>query len=86
MKLDDVFPNAAAVCACLFLLSACMSVPPSSYGKLVRLSPLETDPKDIRVAVLAPEDLMMRPGDAVLDVYFKPMAAKSWRRNMPWRY
>jgi hypothetical protein len=72
MRTGILFQRLSMVCGGLVLLAGCMSAPPSSYAKLTSLSPLEANPQEIRVAVLATQDLVMRPGDAILDVYFKP--------------
>lgn len=53
-------------------LSACSTVPPSSYAKLASLSPLEANPAEIRMAVIAPEQLVIRPGGAILSVAWRP--------------
>lgn len=73
MRMRTFLQQLPAMSASLLLLSACMSVPISSYSKLARLSPLDADPQVIRVAVLVPEELMMKTGDAVLEVYINPI-------------
>ncbi len=62
LVLNRPFAKALALLA-VFPLSACLSVPPSSYAKLSRISPLEADAAALRFAVVTPEALRVRTGD-----------------------
>lgn len=57
-------------------ISSCSTVPPSSYAKLAALSPLEASPAEIRMAVIAPEKLVIRPGGAVLSIAWRPASGE----------
>lgn len=57
------------VALALFLcLCACSSVSLSGLARLYALSPMETDPSDIAVALTLPEGLALRPGTAVFGI------------------
>lgn len=53
-------------------LSGCLSTPPSSIVRLARLSPLEADPAQIRIAVVHDNVLRVRGGDVTLRMTYKP--------------
>lgn len=46
------------------LLSACSAVVPSGIAKLYQLTPLESDPADLAVALDLPESVRIKPGTA----------------------
>jgi hypothetical protein len=54
------------------ILPSCMSVPAMTMARLAPLSPLDADPAQIRIAILAPVDLVLRKGDAVMKVSWTP--------------
>ena len=62
-------------------ISACSTVPPSSYAKLASLSPLEANPAEIRMAVIAPEQLVIRPGGAVLSIAWRPKTGEPRKKE-----
>ncbi|MEM1378499.1 MAG: hypothetical protein AAGG69_14035 [Pseudomonadota bacterium] len=66
---------------CLFTvtlaLAGCLSTPPSSLIKLSRLSPLEANPADIRLAVRAPDQLLLRDGDVLLRIRYDASSAEN---------
>lgn len=63
------FPTLSLVSVLLTcLLAGCMSVPPTSMVKLARFSPMEADPAVLRVAVKAPKQILVRDGDATLNI------------------
>mgnify|MGYP000704644558 FL=1 len=55
----------------LTLATACSNIPLSTMIKLMDLNPLETDPKQLVVAVKAPEGVDVRDGDVVIDFDFR---------------
>ena len=67
----------------LLSLSACTSVPPSSFGRLAALSPLEAKPDELKVALLAPGPLVMKSGDAVLTIGWTAATGESHSENFP---
>lgn len=73
-------PRLPALLAVLSM-SACSTVPPSSYAKLSALSPLEANPSEIRMAVIAPEKLVIRPGGAVLSIAWRPKLGNSRKKE-----
>lgn len=54
----------------LVALAGCLSTPPSTLVKLARLSPLESDPAQMRIAVRAPSSIRVRTGDIRLAMRF----------------
>lgn len=56
--------------AALAALAGCLSTPPSTLVKLARLSPLESDPAQMRIAVHAPPSIQVRTGDIKLAMRF----------------
>lgn len=52
--------------------SGCLSTPPSSMIRLTRLSPLDADPAQIRIAVIHDRMLRVREGDVTLKLTYKP--------------
>jgi len=54
--------------ASLILLSACSSISLPGVARLNALSPMETDPADIAVALALPEGLALQPGSAVFSI------------------
>lgn len=76
-------PFFSVTLAALSCLSACTTVPPSSLARLAALSPLEANPDTIRVAVIAPENLIMKPGDAVLSMAWFPEIGEPYRGEYP---
>ena len=50
----------------ILLLGACTSVVPSALARLNQLSPLESDPADIAVALDLPDRLDIKPGTATI--------------------
>lgn len=51
-------------------VSACLSTPPTSVAKLARIDPMRADPADFRLAVRAPDALLVRDGDIKLRLSF----------------
>lgn len=47
-------------------LAACSGVPLTSYGKLARLDPMSTEPRDLRVAVMTTDAVDLTPGQVTL--------------------
>jgi len=70
-----VIPIAIAAIMLTGLVS-CMSVPAMTMAKLAPLSPLQANPAEIKVAILAPEDLVLKKGDAVMTVNWTPTSAE----------
>lgn len=66
LALSIVLPVAALV------LPGCLSTPPSSMIRLARLSPLEADPGQIRIAVIHDGILRVREGDVTLKLAYEP--------------
>ncbi|MGF6172912.1 hypothetical protein [Ensifer sp. 4252] len=60
---------------CLFLslnvLAACAALNVGSLEKLSSVDPLTSDPAELRVALLVPEGLSLRRGDAMLGISWK---------------
>ncbi|KQU98228.1 hypothetical protein ASD02_02420 [Ensifer sp. Root1252] len=60
---------------CLFLslnvLAACAALNVGSFEKLSGVDPLTSDPAELRVALLVPEALSLRRGDATLGISWK---------------
>ncbi|OCP38003.1 hypothetical protein BC360_20410 [Ensifer sp. LC163] len=60
---------------CLFLslnvLAACAALNVGSLEKLSSVDPLKSDPSELRVALLVPEALSLRRGDAMLGISWK---------------
>ncbi|NRP17635.1 hypothetical protein LPJGGPFB_00857 [Ensifer adhaerens] len=60
---------------CLFLslnvLAACAALNVGSFEKLSGIDPLRSDPAELRVALLVPEALSLRRGDATLGISWK---------------
>lgn len=71
----------ALVAGFLTGLTSCMSVPAMTIAKLAPLSPLEANPAEIRVAILGPEDLVLKKGDAVLTVSWLPEGGRKTELN-----
>ncbi|MEL6922097.1 MAG: hypothetical protein AAFO77_13990, partial [Pseudomonadota bacterium] len=69
------FKAVLAVTSPLFL-AACLSTPPSSLMKLSRLSPLEANPANIRLAVETPSALLVRDGDVRLRITYEASDAR----------
>lgn len=55
----------------LTLATACSNIPLTTMMKLMNLNPLETDPKQLVVAVVTPEGVNVRDGDIVIDFSFR---------------
>lgn len=68
---------AAAFIVLPALLSACSTVPPSSYARMAAISPLEANPSEIRVAVIAPDQLVIKPGGAIMSVVWQPSSGEA---------
>ncbi|MDO6965130.1 hypothetical protein [Rhizobium alvei] len=62
-------------------LNACTSVPPSSYAQLAAMSPLDANPADIRMAVIAPEPLEIKPSGAILSIVWQPKSGEAVKRD-----
>lgn len=62
-------------------LSACSTVSPSSYARLASLSPLDANPADIRMAVIVPEPLVIRPGGAILSIAWRPSSGAASKHD-----
>ncbi|MEO0542175.1 MAG: hypothetical protein AAFY99_00030 [Pseudomonadota bacterium] len=62
---DQRVPTTAimALFCCAFLAGCLTSTPPRSLIKLANWSPMDSDPRDIRVAVQTPEYISIRDGD-----------------------
>ena len=55
----------------LTLVTACSNIPLSTMIKMMNLNPLETDPKQLVVAVVAPDGVNVQDGDVVIDFNFR---------------
>lgn len=69
------FRQTLAPLVVLMFLGACSSIPPSTQLRAA-LSPLEAKPSEIRVALVAPDKLVLRPGGAVMSVGWQPAAGQ----------
>lgn len=74
-------PSSLPALLAVLAMSACSTVPPSSYARLAALSPLEAKPSEIRMAVIAPEKLVIRPGGAVLSVAWRPKSGEARKKD-----
>lgn len=54
----------------IMLLTACSSMPLSTMFKMIRLNPLDIDPRELVVAVHVPQGMKVRDGDIVIDFKF----------------
>ncbi|WP_312360596.1 hypothetical protein [Ensifer sp.] len=72
---------------CLFLLlntlAACAALSAGSAGPVSRLDPSQTDPSDLRVALVVPKELVLRRGDAALGFSFRDGDAAAESRSYP---
>ncbi|MCC0029794.1 MAG: hypothetical protein H6891_05800 [Brucellaceae bacterium] len=66
------FAASIALAVAATALPGCLSTPPSSIVRLARLSPLEADPAQIRIAVIHDRVLRVRQGDVTLRITYKP--------------
>ncbi|MDV6315333.1 hypothetical protein RBK99_02935 [Idiomarina sp. HP20-50] len=55
----------------LILVASCTNIPLSTMIKMMKLNPLETDPQQLVVAVVAPDGVNVRDGDIVIDFSFR---------------
>jgi len=55
----------------LLLIASCSNIPLTSMLKLMSLNPLETDPRQLLVAVRTPEGISVRDGDIVINFSFR---------------
>lgn len=58
-------------------LPACSAMSPGSDVGLHSLSPFEVPASDIRIAIIAPEELVLRPGGMVMTVGWQPSSGSS---------
>lgn len=63
--------NLVMLVSTVMLLTACSSMPLSTMYKMIRLNPLDIDPRQLVVAVRVPEGMKVRDGDIVIDFAFK---------------
>jgi hypothetical protein len=63
--------NLVILISAVMLLTACSNVPLSTVYKMIRLNPLDIDPRQLIVAVRVPEGMKVRHGDIVIDFAFK---------------
>lgn len=54
----------------IMLLTACSSMPLSTMFKMIRLNPLDIDPRELVVAVHVPQGMKVRDGNIVIDFKF----------------
>ncbi|MGM7447414.1 hypothetical protein ACP7H9_02730 [Idiomarina sp. ST20R2A10] len=55
----------------LTFVASCSNIPLSTMIKMMNLNPLETDPKQLVVAVVAPDGVNVQDGDVVIDFNFR---------------
>jgi hypothetical protein len=63
--------NLVILISAVILLTACSNMPLSTMYKMIRLDPLDIDPRQLVVAVRVPEGMKVRHGDIVINFAFQ---------------
>lgn len=63
--------NLAILISAVMVLTACSNMPLSTMYKMIRLNPLDIDPRQLVVLVRVPEGMKVRHGDIVIDFEFQ---------------